>query len=176
MGSTVVCIAALALGIDVGWQPLPKEGMEYIIQIPPQSLDTLAAGEILRSDVPREVKDIRRYRILVGTATLPRRLPAAAQPAGGGPLLLPREVPSKPIAEQKAAFVETQDMPAKPPSQPAGDPRPQPAEPAKPWTLLTLVVLGLFASLGGNVYLGWIFWDIRQRFRALLTRESAGPT
>jgi hypothetical protein len=43
--SSSVRIAAAALGIDVGWQPLPEGGMEYIIQIAPQTLETLKAGE-----------------------------------------------------------------------------------------------------------------------------------
>ena len=32
MCGTVLCVAAVALGINVGWQPLPDGGMEYVIQ------------------------------------------------------------------------------------------------------------------------------------------------
>ena len=40
-------------------------------------------------------------------------------------------------------------------------------EPAKPWMPLILVSLGLFASLGGNAYLAWIFADLRRRYKKL---------
>ena len=42
-------------------------------------------------------------------------------------------------------------------------PKPAPVEPAKPWLPLTLTILGLFASLGANVFLGWIAWGFRRR-------------
>jgi hypothetical protein len=35
---------------------------------------------------------------------------------------------------------------------------------------LILVSLGLFASLGGNAYLAWIFADLRRRYRAALAK------
>jgi hypothetical protein len=38
-----------------------------------------------------------------------------------------------------------------------------PVAPAKPWLPLWLTLLGLFASLGANVFLGWIAWDFRRR-------------
>ena len=46
-----------------------------------------------------------------------------------------------------------------------------PAEPAeRPWFFLTMTLFALFASLGGNLFLGWVTWDIRLRFRELLIR------
>ena len=51
-----------------------------------------------------------------------------------------------------------EDPPPKPAPPPAA-----PVEPAKPWLPLTLTLLGLFASLGANVFLGWIAWGFRQR-------------
>jgi hypothetical protein len=41
--------------------------------------------------------------------------------------------------------------------------KPAPVEPAKPWLPLTLTILGLFASLGANVFLGWIAWGFRRQ-------------
>jgi hypothetical protein len=75
MSGNIACIAAVLLGIDAGWQPLPEGGVEYIIQIEPQLLETLKSGEPIQSDVPSYVKDVRAYRIVVGTAELPRQLP-----------------------------------------------------------------------------------------------------
>ncbi len=42
--------------------------------------------------------------------------------------------------------------------------------PARPWTALTLALAGLFGSLGGNVYLGWLLVETRRRYRAALRR------
>jgi len=101
----IACIAAVLLGVDAGWQPLPEGGMEYIIQIEPQLLETLKSGEPIQSDVPSYVKDVRSYRIVVGTAKLPRQLPpaevdspatatAAKNPPPADPFLPPPASPS----------------------------------------------------------------------------------
>jgi len=47
----------------------------------------------------------------------------------------------------------------------------EPDEPAKPWLPLTVALLVLFASLGGNLFMGWITWDARCRYRALLSED-----
>ncbi len=73
-------LAAAVLGVDVGWQPLPGGGMEYIIQIEPELLDALRRGEVVVSQVPPQVKDVRQYRIVVGRGRLPRITPAVPQP------------------------------------------------------------------------------------------------
>jgi hypothetical protein len=44
------------------------------------------------------------------------------------------------------------------------------SEPAKPWIPLILVSILLFASIGGNVYLLWIFAELRKRYRATFAR------
>jgi hypothetical protein len=43
----------------------------------------------------------------------------------------------------------------------------------KPWLPLTLTTLALFASLGGNVYLGWVAWGLYWRHRRLAERTRA---
>ena len=80
MNLTTWMLAAAVLGVDVGWQPLPGGGMEYIIQIEPELLDALRRGEVVVSQVPPQVKDVRQYRIVVGRGRLPRITPAATQP------------------------------------------------------------------------------------------------
>jgi hypothetical protein len=47
-----------------------------------------------------------------------------------------------------------------------GDKEKKEFPPTKPWLPLTLAMLALFASLGGNVFLGWIAWDSYNRDRA----------
>ena len=51
-------------------------------------LDTLKAGEPIESDIPPTLKDIRGYRITVGSRTLPRDTPIAGgpQPPSSGEL------------------------------------------------------------------------------------------
>ncbi len=50
----------------------------------------------------------------------------------------------------------------------------EPQEPlrssAKPWLPFTVVVLALFGSLGGNLYMGWITWETRAKYHALVRR------
>ena len=163
MGTIMVCLAAAMLGVDVGWQRLPDGGMEYIIQIEPQTLEALRAGEAIRSDVPAEAGDIRSYRIEVGSKKkLTRDKPAAPQRLAPDPAV-------KPLRGQPATFVEPNGAsPAeKPPAQaPAAV---SPEQPAKPWLALTFALFGLFASLGGNFYLGWIAWDMRKRCETLIS-------
>ncbi len=50
--------------------------------------------------------------------------------------------------------------PTPPPAKPAPVEPPQPAQSSLP---LTLTILGLFASLGTNVFLAWIAWGFRRR-------------
>jgi hypothetical protein len=45
-------------------------------------------------------------------------------------------------------------------------------EPAKPWAPFTVALGTLVVSLGCNLYLGWITWETRKRFRALLRRRK----
>jgi hypothetical protein len=179
MHALVMCIAAAAVGIDVGWQRTPTEGMEYIIQLDPQTLEALRSGEAIASDIPPRAGNVRSFRIIVGTKALPQEAPPSPAPtpsavkpttaapkgpqAAAAPETLSPDPRGKPIAERPANFVESQspttaDKPhAASPSDVASK------EPAKPWLPLTLTLLGLFASLGLNVFLGWIAWDFRQR-------------
>lgn len=95
----LICLAVAALGIDVGWQRLPEGGVQYLIQIAPETLESLKAGQAIESDIPPTVKDIRGYRITVGNKQLPRevvtsepKLPTGpsefgfSRPAGGPPI------------------------------------------------------------------------------------------
>lgn len=76
-----ILLAASALGIDYGWQPRDGGGFEYIIQIEPELLDSLRAGEELRSDLPPFMRDVRSYRIICGRNPVPKLgNPEAAAP------------------------------------------------------------------------------------------------
>jgi hypothetical protein len=195
MCGSIVCIAAVMLGIDAGWRPLPEGGVEYLIQIEPQLLETLESGDPIQSDIPPHVKNVRAYKITVGTDELPRELPPPADvDSPGSTAAMPDKPPAvpkriqpdpagEPIIAQQAAHLEQTETTPQPESKPGkvgwgadpahatADQQPQEeeGEPDKPWLPLTLILFGLFASLGGNVFLGWITWDTRSRYRALLT-------
>jgi hypothetical protein len=192
----VIWISTLLVGINVGWQPLPEGGMEYIIQLDPQTLDALKAGETIQSDIPPSAGEVRTYKIIAGTKKLPRISPP---PAAGGPSsakhverarppsanstdksipdqtaafpgpLLP-EPSGKPLTADSASYLEQSENPQKSGASAPKEPEGKNAEQAKPWMPLILVSLGLFASFGGNVYLAWLFSDLRRRYLALLSK------
>ena len=65
--------------------------------------------------------------------------------------------PGKPVRENPPP------KPAPPAAKPVAAEPQQPQQPAKPWRPLTLTLLGLFASIGANFFLGWIAWGFRRR-------------
>ncbi len=269
MCGSIVCLAAILLGVDARWPPLPDGGVQYVIQIEPQMLKGLESGDIetVGSDVPPHVKDVRAYQIAIGTQRLAKNKPTPnvrspildgvdtewiRLPAGGvecrvwikpevldelekpGRVIegkIPANVKrlsgftitvgTKPLSSRSHYTPKAQTVPNVAPSQPPSDallpdmppyqcifkpdagsrqmpvqpanhlqqsetaaddqPRPKvdsnslarkapPQEPAKPWTPLTIVVIGLSASLGGNVFLLWIMQGLRSRYSALLRR------
>ena len=48
------------------------------------------------------------------------------------------------------------------------------AGPTKPWGVLLLAILGLFASLGANAYLVWIHQEVRAKYRTLAGQMHGG--
>ena len=187
MNALILCVATAALGVDVGWQRLPEGGMEYIIQLDPQTLEILR-GEPIQSDIPPGAGKIHSYRIVVGTQKLPRDLPPVESNATekppepivsdpkGAQLEMPQALPSnpsgKPFPEHPAIYVQPKDdSPAeKPPPKAATDD--ETGKPGKPWLPLTFTVLGLVASLSANMYLGWIVVDLRRRWRTIQRQET----
>jgi hypothetical protein len=64
--TTLYFLAAAAVGVDTGWQPLDSGGYEYIIQISPEQLESLRNGGEFASDLPSDSGAIRSYKIVVG--------------------------------------------------------------------------------------------------------------
>jgi len=196
MVGSMACVAAMALGIDVGWRPLSEGGVEYLIQIEPDLLETLQPGEAIGSDVPPHlVGQIRAYRITVGTEELPRELPeelptaagetALGEPGGAGlqprswsdtspPHRLPDVSARKPIKAEQAVFQVPEDEASPPAPEKAEQEEVAGAEKPKPWMPLLATLFGLFASLGANVFLGWMAVDFRSRYQGLVRRASEG--
>jgi len=121
MNALIVLVAASALGIEVGWEPLPGGGHEYTLQLEPQLLKVLEGGqEEIFSEVPAGV-EVRRYRIVVGVGKLRRDY---------GPLAAEIEQPPAAIATpQASAFNPSPAGAAEHSASPAADPYPPVTEP-----------------------------------------------
>jgi hypothetical protein len=206
MCGTVLCVAAVALGIDVGWQPLPDGGMEYVIQLEPQTVDLLRSGVEIPSDIPAYLKDLRRLRITVGNAALARKIPAEAvsgpafptSPGGPFPRLSLKQRASHLFLD--ALFPPYHPVSVRPPEvrtevrprsgnagrgtegggggtedagrgtglrqKPAGE-RPLAEQPPVSWTLTVGALIGAVAAA---IFLAWIAWEYRIRYRRLLAQ------
>ena len=179
----VAIVLGMALGLpgsDAGWRPLPGGGVEYIIQIAPSELE-LFQKYGLEGDVRPDLRDIRSYRVVVGNDVLPRQDPPKPRPTA------PR--PSTPSGWDFATAYSAQRSQssgfqpfaalaalwdrypfagetAKPP------PKETSTEPPASWGPFTAIVVALLGSLGGNLYMGWITWDTRARYHALVRRRK----
>ncbi len=203
----IVGMAVSLMGVEVGWQRLPEGGVEYIIQIAPQELEDFRLEKFIESDIPSRVKNIRRYRIELGTRPLPQdELPPEEPPlpprtagspspfgrqGGGrssllpgrqsdpGSLFAPAVLPSagdKKAAKDKSGFAEPGPSASRKGDGKSATGRGPAAEPpSKPWVPFVVAVAVLFGSLGGNLYLGWLMWETRRRYRSLLHRQQKGP-
>ncbi len=67
-----ILLVTAVVGVDYGWQPHTGGGFEYIIQIEPETLQSLKNGNDIVSDLPPYLRGVRSYRITVGTSEVPR--------------------------------------------------------------------------------------------------------
>lgn len=105
---SIVLIPAAARAVTFGWRELPEGGIEYLVQVEPDLLESFHK-EGFTSDIPKGLRDIRRIRIVVGIGQLPHQgdingpQPATPQPAA---VELPAEHKSSddlpPLLPQKA--------------------------------------------------------------------------
>jgi hypothetical protein len=184
MHTLLLCLATVAVGVDVGWQRMPNGGMEYIIQLDPQSLESLRDGQPIQSDLHPKAGEVRSYRIVVGKNPLPRETPLAPPPAKTAELKLsapqevkpeaPRSLPAdsggaarlgQPTSYVEPGAIRPADKAAERSTEKTVET--QPEQPAKPWMALYGTLLGLFASIGANVFLGWIAWDSWRQCRVV---------
>ena len=196
MCGTMLCVVVVALGIDVGWQPLPDGGMEYVVQLEPQTVELLRTGVEIPSDIPANLKNLRRLRITVGNASLVRKMPAEALSGPAFPALpggpLPRLSP-----QQRAShlFLDSLFPPYHPVSVRPPRARPEARTEVRPRTeaarLLeemrpkragstplaeqppvswSLTVGALIGAVAAAVFLAWIAWEYRIRYRRLLSQ------
>ena len=199
MFSSILLLAASAVGSNYGWEPLPEGGMKYIFQFDLKELeDAQKAGAELGSEIPSKVGDVRAISIRLGSGPLPQidaplnkdlKFPPAdsanrekltpdraaqvgrdAKPQNSaGPPPLLNNPSAKLLASQAGYNEPAEPSKASKESKTAAI-APPAGEPAKPWWPLTGVSLALRASLGGNAYLLWIFAELRKRYRAVLAK------
>lgn len=200
MSTTLTCLALALVGVDLGYRPASNGGTEFIIQINPATLQALRPGEPIDIDVPREARDMRpsHFSITLGNERLPHEVPltaslppatapivpaspvmpvaaalpvlSSAAPSGREPVNIPppSSAPSAPTVVPIAMSANSAPAESRigelAPINTAGS---NSAQPDRPWLVMCLLVIALMAS---NGYVGWLFWETRQRYRGLLTR------
>jgi hypothetical protein len=149
MFATCLFISFMTCGIDVGWKVDTDGEVVYLIQIEPESLESLKSGSPFQSYVQSDVQ-ISQFQITVGTAELPREtLPKKAAPV-----------------DEKPPGGEGSDSTEKSPPDSSG---------SKPFYFPFLIAsaAGLL-FLAALLYLGWLHIGIRARFRKQLVDPGAG--
>lgn len=79
MNALVLILATTSVGVDYGWHRTAEGEWEYIIQIEPGLVETLVNGQALVSQMPNELRGVRRFRVQIGEGEIPRD----PLPAGG---------------------------------------------------------------------------------------------
>lgn len=184
MNALFILLAAATLGIDVGWERLPEGGMEYVIQLDGPELEALRAGAPIESDIPPGVGEIRSYRILLGKGKPRRDAPAGIDSRPTPPTIVvdptvkqlsPQAAATSTAASpgRRTGFEESQA--AISPETSADNLGKNSRAPDRPWLPLTFTALALFASIGANVFLGWIAWESRRQCRERLGVLLSSP-
>ncbi|MEK6236525.1 MAG: hypothetical protein N2C14_17600, partial [Planctomycetales bacterium] len=177
MNLATIAVLTTLIGVDYGYQPADGGGLEYLIQIEPELLDSLQAGELIEviaaSHVPPGLTAIRRFRVTVGDRALPK-IPEtvtvpALKPAIGEdePLRSTTRRPVQPpiaVQSQEGSETAKNDVVANRPLLPDDSAN-------SSSTSFALALMALFTSLGANAFLGWVV--LGQRRRASETMASS---
>jgi hypothetical protein len=62
-----------APGVQLGWQPISRDQLEFIVQIVPERMTTLRTGDDIVGDMPIDLPNVARIRIITGNAAIPRQ-------------------------------------------------------------------------------------------------------
>ncbi len=198
MFGTIICIAAVTLGVDYGYEPKHDGGLVYIIQIDPASLKSLCDGRPVQSDIPSDVSGLRTIRFQVGDEILPRvalapekkpllDTPTVADTHNATPspsdvdphAVQPNELANNPQGKRLVADtanyndpLESDDAPkANPESSESGNT--EQTAPEKPWSLLYGVIALSVGLAAAFIYLAWVHIGMRSRYRMLLAEHLA---
>src|SRR5262245_55941078 len=72
MNAISILLVASTFGVDYGWQQNENGQWEYIVQVEPSLLNSLAEGRTIVSTLPPELEGVRRFVLRVGTSEVPR--------------------------------------------------------------------------------------------------------
>jgi hypothetical protein len=178
MFASILLLAASAVSVEFGYEPLPDGGMKYIVQFDPQSLEEAQQqGVPIESNIPADVTGVRMVAIQLGSGRLPRENPPANADQLPGGIAVPRNVDAPPLLQTpqgkplatEASFNEPKERRKADKGSAEPGTSSTVATLSKPWPLVG-IALALAASLGGNFYLGMILAESRKRCRALLAR------
>ena len=148
----LLLLSAWAVLIDYGWQPAGGGGHEYIIQVQPELIDTFRA-EGFSSEIPSQVQDIRRIRIVVGDEKLPRETATGERSSAGG--------------EQRTARYLADTSTGSPSQSDSGEPV------LFGLSTLQLTQIGLALAVAAVLFLVWVHLGTRARYRELLRQSHA---
>jgi hypothetical protein len=109
----MLLIPIAAQAVQFGWQPLPDGGIEYLVQVEPELLDSFRQ-EGFTSDIPAGLqRELRSIRITVGDGKLPNQGDVI------GPKAVSTATKPRPIAATNTASTPSASLPS---TQPTGNP------------------------------------------------------
>ena len=171
-----------------------RRGTKYILQFKLEELvEAQKSGVPIESDIPSTVGDVRSISIRLGTGQLPQQdLPVKSElkfptsdqenrkpetSAQTGPNAKQRNSSSQPLLQSgqgKPLTAQTGNNEPAEASKTAQESKSAAApaiigELTKPWTLVWVSII-LFASLAANIYMLWIYAELRKRYRTLLVK------
>ncbi len=196
MSPTLTCLAMALMGADLGFRPASNGGTDFIIHVNPATLQATRPGDPIELYVERAAQGLRPSHFYItpfddklpGEVSVPPArapigpaspvIPAVATSSAPSPYttpgaapvtipppssVLPEQTGPRPGTLANSTSAESR-FGGLAPVNPGGG---NPVQPDRPWLLMCLLVIGLSAS---NSYIGWLFWDSRQRYRGLLAR------
>jgi hypothetical protein len=139
---TLMFAPIIAQAVQFGWQQLPDGGIEYVVQVEPELLDSFRKDGF-SSDVPASLqRDLRRIRIVVGNGKLPnegdvngpKNMLRESAPTPAAPPDSSATSPGQSVAPRQPTVAAPPLLSAEPapstislPSPPTGTPPPQPS-------------------------------------------------
>jgi hypothetical protein len=141
------------------YQPVPDAGPRY--------------GEVEKSEPEKASRTESKESAAVLSPPAPLRADPDVRPVGGETLA--EEQPNRDSFGRVEASPEVSRI-EKPQEAAARSSEPEEAAASRPWLPLLLALCALFASLGGNLFLGWTTVEARRRLRRLIHSVRDKPS
>ncbi len=199
MNGLAILVVAATLGVDYSWQYADDGKLEYLIQLEPSLVRSMENGLTVTSEIEPQLRGVRRFRISVGTGSLPRdaiRHVSAEEPLSPGdrigrldqPQLHGNDPPpgakGEPNHVHPNGGTPIEQAAAKPADSSAESPSDNPPDKSTKDDSAALddtdattnspwfvgAIIALCASLGVNFYQGWNLKSARRRYFQLVDR------